>query len=87
MNSHVSAGEERTGGFEGRVGGTELGDSQQEGVNVLKERERMRGGAPGGSGDRLLVARVNAHGNHHRKTTKPVRKLGALLADRLANTA
>ena len=35
MNSHESAREERTGGFEGRVVGTELEDNQQVGVNVL----------------------------------------------------
>ena len=43
MNSHESAGEERTGGFEGRVGCAELGDGQQVGVQVLKGGRR-RGG-------------------------------------------
>ena len=38
MNSHEPAGEEITGGFEGRVGGAELGDGQQVGVEVLKGR-------------------------------------------------
>ena len=37
MNSHESVGEERTGGIEGRVGGAELGGSQQVGVRVLGE--------------------------------------------------
>ena len=44
MNSHESAGEERTGDFEGRVGGAELGDSQQVGVHVLKGERRDPGG-------------------------------------------
>ena len=46
MNSYESAGElkERTGSFEGRVGGAELGNSQQVGVHVLKggKEEGMR---------------------------------------------
>ena len=44
MNSHEPAGEERTGGFEGRVGGAELGDSQQVGVHVLKGGKEAGGG-------------------------------------------
>ena len=58
MNPHESAGEERTGGFEGRAGGAELaGDGQQVGVQILK------GGVAWGWGgnNRLLVARVNGH--------------------------
>ena len=43
MNSYESAGEGRTGGFEGRVGGAELGDGHQVGVQVPKEGVR-RGG-------------------------------------------
>ena len=80
MNSHEPAAEERTGSFEGRVGGTELGDIHQVGVHVLR-----------GGGNRLLEARVNGRSyhaaGHHRKATKPMRKPEVLLAGRLAYAA
>ena len=58
VNSHESAGKEITGGFEGRVGGAEVGDSQQ-----VHWRARSQGGEEagwgGGGSNRLdLVTQV-----------------------------
>ena len=43
MNSRESSGEERTSGFEGRVGGGELGDDPLVGVQVIKGGEDIGG--------------------------------------------
>ena len=69
MNSHESAGEERTGGFEGRVGGAELGDSQQVGVRVLKGGMRQ-GGVRGGAATAFLWRESMATATARRITTE-----------------
>ena len=44
MNSHESTGEERAGGFGGRVGCAELGDGQPPGVGTQIPKEGRGGG-------------------------------------------